>query len=297
MSHVLVSTSPATSAYTTVSVSSAGESINGVSCPTANFCAAVDGDGNVYVSSDPAATNAASWTEVHDIDSNGAALDGVSCPTTEICIAAGFDGAYVSNDAGAQWSLVSGTSTDHLVGVSCPGGTLCVAVSNGTAALTISDLAAGAAATVTTAANADSISANHFTAVDCPSSGLCLAVDDQGYVAVSTNPAAASWEPDAGAGYGYSIGAIACPMTALCLAVTADGAASFSTNPSAGASSIWSLNGGAAFTPNPLDAIACPQSGFCVSADDMGGVSVGTGAELSVALAGAGGGIRQRLQS
>jgi hypothetical protein len=290
-SQLLISGDPAASSYTTITLTSPGESLNGVSCPTAGFCVAVDGDGNAYVSSDPAAASAATWTQIADIDGNGAALSAVACPSAVLCVAVGFDGAFVSTTAGTAWSRVAATSMLHLAGVSCPTASLCVAVADGTAAITLSDLAAGAGAIVNRAPAADSRSADQFTGIGCASSTLCVGVDNMGYAAISTNPDATvgTWDPAIATGTGSSLGGVACPLTTLCVAVSGNGSAAFSSDPSDGAGATWSLDGGA-FDAQSLDALACPQSGLCVAVDDGGGVSLGSGALLNVALAGAGGG-------
>ncbi len=288
-SHLDISNNPEASAYTTVQLASPDESLNGVSCPSTTFCVAVDGDGNAYVSSDPTAQTAAGWAEISDIDGDGAALDGVSCPSTTVCLAVGFAGAFVSTNAGAIWSQVLGTSGIHFTAVSCPTAGLCVAVANGTQAVTFTNLEAGAGAVVTAAPSADSRGADHLTAVSCPASALCVAVDDGGYAAVSTDPSASDWDEAVATGAGGGLAGVACPLVALCLAASTDGAVTFSSDAVDGASSMWGLDA-SGFDAHALDALACPESGLCVAIDSGGGESVGSGAMLGVALAGAGGG-------
>ena len=63
----------------------AGNYITGVSCPSVNFCVAVDDSGNVVTSTNPTG-GAAAWTVTNV---GGYDLTGVSCPSSVLCVAGG----------------------------------------------------------------------------------------------------------------------------------------------------------------------------------------------------------------
>ncbi|HTZ88460.1 MAG TPA: IPT/TIG domain-containing protein [Solirubrobacteraceae bacterium] len=103
-----------------------GRTITGVSCPTTGFCAAVDDQGDLLTTTDPA-SGAAQWA-VQQVDQNRR-LEAISCVAgTTTCVSVDDRGyAVVSEEshAGSPLSIDEGRS---LVSVSCPNLGFCEAV-------------------------------------------------------------------------------------------------------------------------------------------------------------------------
>jgi hypothetical protein len=161
----------------------------GVSCPTASFCAAIDGAGDVLTSENPTG-GAASWTAT-DIDtpntSAGEQLSGISCPSQQLCVAIDPAGRIVtSTDPAAtpsQWARSTIDPHNFLDGVSCPTTTFCATVDQQGDVLTSQDPGAGAHAWTRT-----SLGPGELAAVDCPSARFCVAADYGGDVVIGTPP-------------------------------------------------------------------------------------------------------------
>jgi hypothetical protein len=289
--YVLSSTAPGAPApvWQPLEISAAESNINGVSCPTTTFCVGVSQAGDAYTSTSPASTNPASWIDQPNVAA-GSSLAGVSCPSTSVCVAVGDDGAYVSTNAGVSWSAVTALAgPPGFASVFCPTIDLCVAVGHHEA-VTLTDLAAGAAATATPDITADL--ADQLTGVACLTSSLCVAVDNgtpSGNALLSSDLATANWGAPSPTEAGGGLTAITCPLSSLCVAVDSGGEADFLSY-TAGAATSWTVQGGFDPTSTPLSAVSCPQSGFCVALDQAGDAALGTGALLNVARAGAGGG-------
>ncbi|MGZ4193751.1 MAG: hypothetical protein ACXVRW_14960, partial [Solirubrobacteraceae bacterium] len=106
--------------------------LNAISCPSAQLCLAVDGNGDLVSSSDPTG-GAPTWTTA-DIDGSSLGLDGltaISCPSTSFCAAVFLMGNVLTTTTPgtptARWS-VAGITANPLSGISCPSTRLCVAV-------------------------------------------------------------------------------------------------------------------------------------------------------------------------
>jgi hypothetical protein len=103
--------------------------VDGVSCPSATFCVAIDGsdaDG-----SDALTYNGTSWSAPVHI---GPAVDGVSCPSATFCVAVDKNGDALTYN-GTSWSAPTKIG-GGLTSVSCSSATFCVAVGYGDIALT-----------------------------------------------------------------------------------------------------------------------------------------------------------------
>jgi hypothetical protein len=101
-----------------------GSSLNGVSCPTSTFCAAVDvtGGGTTF--------NGKTWSQQEQINlpaSGPGDLYGVSCPHPSFCVAVGEQGDGQTFD-GTTWSKPAAINNLTLDGVSCPSSRFCVAI-------------------------------------------------------------------------------------------------------------------------------------------------------------------------
>ncbi|MEA2632984.1 MAG: hypothetical protein QOE66_3203, partial [Chloroflexota bacterium] len=104
--------------------------LTAVSCASASFCAAVNGNdafcgsapcGYVITSTDPAE---GAWTSAALPD---VPLSGVSCPSTALCVAVGGDDVVTSSSG---WTATPISSTGELTAVSCTSASLCVAIND-----------------------------------------------------------------------------------------------------------------------------------------------------------------------
>src|SRR4051794_24036455 len=78
-----------------------GRSLQGISCPSASLCVAVDRAGNVVSSNDPTGPREA-WTVSKVDTSRDEGLTGISCPSVSLCVA--VDGAgNVVTSTGRGW--------------------------------------------------------------------------------------------------------------------------------------------------------------------------------------------------
>ena len=172
-----------------------GLSVNGMACPTSNFCVAVGRQGPT------AATlitqwDGSSWTVVNGPDPGGlAVLQSVSCAGPSFCIAVGVEGSPSSTLSeqwnGSAWSIVApapvpvGTQSAQFNGVSCVSSTFCVAVGTITIAgfspSTLNEIWDGSSWTTThPGADHPSSGASQFNSVSCVSPSFCLAAGQQG---------------------------------------------------------------------------------------------------------------------
>ena len=105
-------------------------SLASVSCASANFCVAVDENGNAVTDIN------GKWSRPVAV-SSGASLGGVSCPTRTFCMAVSPDGSAASYN-GSRWSSFTISAHVDFTSVSCPTTSFCAAAgetspfSNGT---------------------------------------------------------------------------------------------------------------------------------------------------------------------
>jgi hypothetical protein len=280
-----------------VLVDANGNGLNGVSCPSASLCVAVDGAGTALISTDPAAASP-SWsrTEIDSGVTNG--LTGVSCPSTSLCVAVdGAGRAVISTDPAGGVGAWSAAAVDggefycgyhgepgecklSLSGVSCPSASLCVAVdSAGNAVITTNPTATTPTWGSPTLIDPPDLVYGDIQdlAVSCASTSLCVAVDDQGNVVITTNPTAPEprWRGPTyiDGGNGDLIG-VSCPSTSLCVAVDGSGSAIVTTDPTAPKPS-WrgptDIDG-----TNPLQGVSCASVSLCAAVDSVGHVVIAT---------------------
>ena len=264
---VVTSTSPATpTAWTTTALTS-DSGLNGISCPTAQFCVATDGQSDIlYVSSDPAA-GASAWTPVKPSNSG---LSGISCVSSSLCVAVGGADTVVSTDptgGSAAWQDVSVAPGQQLTSVSCVTG-VCVAV--GTVIATSTTPTGGAGSWLSsTSLGGDGVS--------CVSTQLCVIAGDNGDVDVSTNPTAG---PSTYANTGIDplhplqpSQSVSCIATGPCVVVGASGDAITTLDPG-GSARAWT-----ATTIDPasgLTGVSCVSATECVAVDSAGDALIGT---------------------
>jgi len=243
--------------------------LDGVSCPSAGLCVAVDAFGNVVTSTEPTG-GAATWV-LANVDA-GNRIYGLSCMSGPLCVA--VDGAgdvVISTDpAGGtgQWSVAHVDSGHELLGISCVSGPLCVAVDNGGNVITSTDPTGGEHAWTVT-----HVDDHLIRDVSCASTSLCVAVDANGDVITSTDPTGGSgaWTVSDVDSDNYILG-ISCPSAGLCVAVDGVGNVLTSTNP-AGGTAAWSATG---VDAHVLGGVSCSSESLCVAADEAGDVLIST---------------------
>jgi hypothetical protein len=136
-----------------------------ISCPSSNFCAAVDGTGSVFT------FNGGGWSAATVVDTQNPIVS-LSCASSSFCVAVDGLGKAAVFD-GTSWTAPSAVSTSALASVSCPSSGFCVAVDrDGNAAMFD-----GTSWTTPTA-----VSTWALASVSCPSSEFCVAVNDRSSV-------------------------------------------------------------------------------------------------------------------
>jgi hypothetical protein len=132
-----------------------------ISCPSSNFCAAVDGTGSVFT------YNGSSWSAATVVDGQ-TPIVALSCaPGSSFCVAIDASGnAFTFN--GTSWSAPALVGKPGLDSVSCASSSSCVAVDDSGDALTFNGTSWSAPALVAKSA---------LAAVSCASSSFCVAVN------------------------------------------------------------------------------------------------------------------------
>jgi len=256
--------------------------IRGVSCPSAQLCVAVTGEGYVYSSTNPTGPGDA-W-RVADIDGTGrdTHLLGVSCPTASLCVAVSGE-RYTSgkvltstNPTGgaSAWTVTQLDESLDLRGVSCGTPTLCVAVAQQGRMLVSRNPTGGASAWTELGTPGGP---GDLQGVSCAETVLCVAGNAGGNLLTSTNPPLASTWRETDGGSSVQVTGVSCLASRQCVAVDNNGDVITSTDPTR-ASGNWSRTKLIPFvqpnseTGEPLNGlfgVSCVSSAFCalVAAD------------------------------
>ncbi len=288
----------------------------GVACPSASLCVAVDSDGNVVTSTSP--TGGPSAWKVTTIDSSwDSGLTGVSCPSTSLCVAVDdFGDIFTSSNPGASpptWTPLLQADPGHaFFSVSCPSTSLCVAVDN------VGNVVTSSSPTVAASwsSPADIDETRVINDIACPGTTLCLAVDNAGNVITSNTPTVStSWSttPSVSSNAMYGIwcagitqciasdaegnvftytsgvwsvatdiagsdvlGAVSCPSTALCVVADETAGSMLYSTNPFDASPVWTPVTGVDAAANGLFNVSCPSTTLCVAADANGNVFTST---------------------
>ncbi len=261
------------SAWRSTYIPSPPLALNGISCPSADLCVAVDDRGDVLTTTAPTGGRDA-WSSA-DVDGR-LALNGVSCPSANLCVAVDQAGNVVTSSdptGGAPtWTVTSVDKGQRLSAVSCPTPSLCVATDSSGSVVTSTNPTGSASSW--TVVHVDTSFFGMLTGVSCPSESLCVATDGSGHVVTSPDPTAGAsdWttshiDPDSD-----GLTAISCPSTSLCVAGDGEGNVVTATDPTAGASA-WTLNRIEPGTPFDLvNGVSCPSTALCLAVDSRGNV-------------------------
>jgi hypothetical protein len=241
-----------------------GRTPSAVSCPSETLCVAVDGQGDVFHTSDPTASPP-SWSLPEKLDSSP--FTAVSCAPTGPCVAVDNRGyASVGFRSGSPtWTVP--TEIDGgapLTGISCPSTSLCVAVDSAGAVVTSTSPSSGSWQTTT-------VDSKHplLTAVSCASGSLCVAVDSAGDVLSSADPSggAGAWHLQQVDSSEAEPRSVSCSTSGVCVAVDSGGQALASADPTA-VPATWSVT---PIAGEGLAGVSCATSGLCVTVAAGGG--------------------------
>ena len=279
-----------------------GNGVNGLSCPSANFCLATqENEGFIRYSTKPSGT---SWTA---LSIGTGSMKAASCLSAGWCAVVDNTGnVHVAvTEAGlkevAGWKATNVDGTTALRGIVCTSTTSCMAVDGSGSVLNLT-IAAGGEATVskkaiTGASELNAISCTGSTCVvgdgkgtvfvsynsgstwaqrlasgdklssiSCVSAYLCGGVNVAGDV-LTFNPQEAAPSQTQTIDSGNSLNAASCvPGTTSCVVTDSAGKALYSTNVSATGTSTWTSWSGPS-GQSPSQAVACPTTTLCVMAD------------------------------
>jgi len=254
------------------------QSLDGISCPSAALCVAVDDAGGAVASTAPAAKRSAwrrfeiAWTH---------SLSAVSCPTPKLCVAGGSGPLFTSRHPSQGASAWKPTSAGNVDVLSCPSTSLCVGAAEGSVLVSTDPTGGGRAwheYTVDTASypcgNGETCPAA-ITGISCLPS-FCLGADNLGNSVTSTDPGGgpSSWtvrpaglaSPPQFEQAPASL-AVSCPSSQLCVVVSSTGEVETSTNPT-GDASAWTHTD--LHDPSGLNGVSCRTVSFCVAVDGAG---------------------------
>jgi len=243
----------------------------GLSCASANFCAAVNVAGQVVT------YNGSGWSSPQTLDTKPLGLNSVSCVSASFCMAVAQDNAYFLYD-GSSWSA-HGFGADNAGGVSCVSASFCAATSLGDAnppAFTAAWLYDGSnwspAGGSVDAARIDG-PALRPPLVSCASSTFCAVVDTTFVDLVTDGVGNASlyhgtaWSP-AQKIDGLGLGSVSCPSASFCVAV--DAAANALIYNGSGWSAPQLIDPAVFNNANVVNSVSCASASFCVAVDAAG---------------------------
>jgi len=275
--------------------------LDSVSCPSASFCAAVDGNGNA-LTSQAAFRGRIAWSAAKDIDPIAGILNSVSCPSARFCVAVDTMGYALEWDGTSwsqpTWSAASpaDTSGGALASVSCASESFCVAVDGNGRAISWDgaswsapvsiDPAGGGLTSVSCASGTFCVAVDRdgravgwdgaswsapvsidpagggLTSVSCASAAFCAAVDARGQVVTRTGT---SWSAARQIDRDGGLTSVSCVTRWECVAVDASGYAVLLGDRTGGGRILDPKGGG-------LTAVSCPSADYCVATDFDGGV-------------------------
>ena len=252
--------------------------LDSVSCPTASFCAAVDGNGNALTSHG----HQGAWSRPVNIDPIAGILSSVSCTSATFCMAVDTNG-YALAWNGTSWSQPTWSvkspvdrAGGALTSVSCPDASFCAAVDGNGRVITWN----GAAWSVPQSIDPHG---GGLTSVSCPTTGFCAAVDSDGR--------ALTWQ---GTGWsapgsvdprGGGLTSVSCASVSFCAGVDADGRVVIWNGASWSAPRLADPRGG-------LMAVSCASDWQCGAVDAYGiGLDITRSAALGQFVDPRGGGL------
>jgi hypothetical protein len=254
---------PADSTPTWTSYVLAGQA-RSLSCSSDASVCAIGGYGQIFVSTNPTATSAGSWTSTTNL--TGTYISGMACPSSTLCLGVSHDGnAYSSTTPGSatSWTQATVDESNAFTALSCPSAGLCVGTDDSGNVLSSTHPGDGTLWTVK----------NLFTpqgegpplaGLSCAGSALCAATDGTN-IWVSTDPGGGSptWSETPNVDPDGRLTDISCPSAQFCAAVGVS-TLYISTDPS-DVPSTWTATNFSG--PHDFLAISCPTAQLCVWTD------------------------------
>ena len=287
--HITISTNPTGGAGTWTTTTVAGNPKMGdLACPTTALCVATATNGEIVTIATPFGAPSVTVRKVAGADT----VTRITCPTAALCVAATDAGRIVASTApnSAAWT-VTAVSPARIDAIDCPAVDFCIAADWNLHVWTSANPIGGAWVDQDVASTLDAVP----TAIACPSKEYCVAGDAIGHLYVVEGPVVFPWI--FGTGDASSVvppGApiindIECNAEAVCTAVAGNGAVATAVVATGGPPSIWQTK---RLLTVPTSGVACPGTAFCVIADGIGAMSIGTinHSTLTVARTGAGSG-------
>ena len=251
------------------SIDAGAGGLTSVSCPSASFCVAVDGSGNVLT------YNGSSWSVPKSIDAGGGGLTSVSCPSASFCAAVDNDGNVLTYN-GTSWSSQSIDSGGDLLSVSCPAANFCVTVDSKSEALSQDGNVFTYNGTSWSADPSNPIDNNGdgLDSVSCPTANFCLAVNEYGHGYTYNG---SSWSLYGGSSNNTDTSGshVSCASASFCVGIDGSGNV-FTYN-----GTSWSSPDSIDPTGSGLNSVSCPSASFCAAVDYNGNVLTYNGSSWS----------------
>lgn len=246
-----------------------------VSCPSVSLCVAVDADGNVVSSTDPAA-GADAWT-VDKVDGDHV-IRAVACPTASFCVAGDTDGNILTSTDPAgdalSWDVTPTRPGRQITEIDCPTVSRCFATDSGMGGATFlatSAPAGGSSAWSTVRDLYDYAGAG----MSCPSVSLCVVNSGDGTVLSSTEPAnpGGTWDSEfisgtdgpPGSHWPMGVG-VSCASDSFCAVSGGSFDAWTSSNPTGGPSA-WKRARTSWVASDLMTSVACLSPTACFGTD------------------------------
>jgi hypothetical protein len=247
-----------------------------VSCANIDLCVAVDENGNVVSSIDPAA-NTPSYTNDGQIQLPGDGLPaGISCATPQQCVIADNGGGVeASTDPGgpaSTWTVTANVDNSDFDAIACLPGGQCIAPDD---AGSVATSPAPAAASPSWTVSGQIAGVDDLTGISCPTTRLCVATDSSGRAVSSRAPArsGSAWRV-VNADPGADLQSVSCPTSTFCAAIGASDALATSHDP-AGSVAAWQpqrlkltyFDNNGDSNPEDFTSISCSTARTCVAGD------------------------------
>jgi hypothetical protein len=236
--------------------SDAGQSLAGVSCPSAVQCTAVDGKGN-EVTVDPQSPDDPSPVTVDP----GQEVTAVACPVSTQCTLVTYSTEVTFNPQDPAPTYSVGVDGNGMLGLSCPTATQCTAVDFSGDEVTFDPKNPGSPTPVSIG---DSPGLQIGAVIACPTVTQCTAVDDSGRE-TTFNPQSPGEPAPTTVDGSASLTSVACPTTAQCTAVDASGHEVTFDPASPGTPTAVEVDGN-----RDLDGIDCPTATLCTAVGESG---------------------------